>query len=897
MYLLPNCIDDLKYSDFWKDTEEPSLNKFLNFRLRQSNLEDSEVEHRRYKDELKSIRKYYDEESEIGKKCVVYSYCVVTNYHAGCLLVVGKRDKNSAEVKLFWELQAKKQDIFKEIRLLEERCKLLEKEQTEMENKMCLKQTQHILDATKKTVDQGISLQTSIIEKFRKRVLDEPYAFCEPPKRRTKVTNDIIAESHSESNEKTDITEDSEIIAEYHSESNEEIDTEVINITEDDAEIKSLTEDEVEIRKKLFKILVARQEKDTKVGKDFLTSVSLNGIIDLSDDETHKQIKKSLNKDQISWLEGVLQKKIWKPTPEFTEYINQFTEETCTRTNIPTIVRKSCVTGRFDSFYHEAHDIAQHILTHFSLRLEAPMRVEYKGLNLERTYAIDTIIYILNRLFRMYQDELDVAWIEQVTPDTKKHKFDGLYKVISTRGKGQTIVIIEFSRGRTTPMSKRDGDSLKLCRNAMRTLNVLLGKVPKERARIYLVQSFDGFVEIKYLIRPLPKIYMLQQFGRIKIPVTFSDFEQFSRDIICLMDWQTDVLSTARAINKATTNVMDPSPTKDISPLIKNNSEEKGITPDPLPKIEYSSTQPESSTEPKTSTTFLPQDIIHDDSAKILDFVKMIHKERISSEIRERNREKKLQESHNNSTPPIQFEVSTMSTPKSLDSKTVKKLWEQNQNKNQDKISQSHKKKGTENITHVIADGIQDVLVHSSADNIISVDNDESNIEMQSSISSEINHMTEISTTARRQNCATEILSEASISIEETKSQRKLVKGQVSDSSVSIDSKTLPEVEEGSFTEKVSPEKLSETISDGSTEASVSSNLTHNHVYFRNKTLKQYPNLYREDSDGNDDYYGITDESLCPLCKIDHDDDNGIEGRYEIGSYYIKCEQRGIEIK
>ncbi|CAG8483342.1 5346_t:CDS:2 [Ambispora leptoticha] len=534
MYLLPNCIDDLKYSDFWKDTEEPSLNKFLNFRLRQSNLEDSEVEHRRYKDELKSIRKYYDEESEIGKK----------------------RDKNSAEVKLFWELQAKKQDIFKEIRLLEERCKLLEKEQTEMENKMCLKQTQHILDATKKTVDQGISLQTSIIEKFRKRVLDEPYAFCEPPKRRTKVTNDIIAESHSESNEKTDITEDSEIIAESHSESNEEIDTEVINITEDDAEIKSLTEDEVEIRKKLFKILVARQEKDTKVGKDFLTSVSLNGIIDLSDDETHKQIKKSLNKDQISWLEGVLQKKIWKPTPEFTEYINQFTEETCTRTNIPTIVRKSCVTGRFDSFYHEAHDIAQHILTHFSLRLEAPMRVEYKGLNLERTYAIDTIIYILNRLFRMYQDELDVAWIEQVTPDTKKHKFDGLYKVISTRGKGQTIVIIEFSRGRTTPMSKRDGDSLKLCRNAMRTLNVLLGKVPKERARIYLVQSFDGFVEIKYLIRPLPKIYMLQQFGRIKIPVTFSDFEQFSRDIICLMDWQTDVLSTARAINKATTNVM-----------------------------------------------------------------------------------------------------------------------------------------------------------------------------------------------------------------------------------------------------------------------------------------------------------------------------------------------------
>ncbi|RIB15567.1 hypothetical protein C2G38_2192054 [Gigaspora rosea] len=31
---------------------------------------------------------------------------------------------------------------------------------------------------------------------------------------------------------------------------------------------------------------------------------------------------------------------------------------------------------------------------------------------------------------------------------------------------------------------------------------------------------------------------------------------------------------------------------------------------------------------------------------------------------------------------------------------------------------------------------------------------------------------------------------------------------------------------------------------------------------------KQYPDLYREGSNGND----ITDESLCPLCKLDHDD-------------------------
>ncbi|CAG8523523.1 16122_t:CDS:2, partial [Funneliformis mosseae] len=60
--------------------------------------------------------------------------------------------------------------------------------------KLNLEQTQHILNATIETVDQGLSLQRSIVEKFKKRVLDEP---------------DIIAESYSESNAETDITEDS----------------------------------------------------------------------------------------------------------------------------------------------------------------------------------------------------------------------------------------------------------------------------------------------------------------------------------------------------------------------------------------------------------------------------------------------------------------------------------------------------------------------------------------------------------------------------------------------------------------------------------------------------------------------------------------------------------------
>ncbi|CAJ0829047.1 10264_t:CDS:2, partial [Entrophospora sp. SA101] len=32
-------------------------------------------------------------------------------------------------------------------------------------------------------------------------------------------------------------------------------------------------------------------------------------------------------------------------------------------------------------------------------------------------------------------------------------------------------------------------------------------------------------------------------------------------------------------------------------------------------------------------------------------------------------------------------------------------------------------------------------------------------------------------------------------------------------------------------------------------------------------------------------------ETLCPLCELNHEDEEGVEGRYEAGSYYIKCEQ------
>jgi hypothetical protein len=87
-----------------------------------------------------------------------------------------------------------------------------------------------------------------------------------------------------------------------------------------------------------------------------------------------------------------------------------------------------------------------------------------------------------------------------------------------------------------------------------------------------------------------------------------------------------------------------------------------------------------------------------------------------------------------------------------------------------------------------------------------------------------------------------------------------------------------------------------------SASSSSQSKPTYDQSYFRNKILDQYPNLYREGSSENFDYYGITDETscpprptICPLCKLGHDDEE-IEGRYKAGSYFIKCEQREIEI-
>ncbi|RGB37111.1 hypothetical protein C1646_59976 [Rhizophagus diaphanus] len=111
MRLLPKCLNALKYCAFWESTEKPSLKKFLEFRLKEGNLEGEEEEHLRYKCEINTISKYYTETSEIGQKLLTWNQDF-------------KNDKKSKEINHFWDLQDKRQNVHSEKLLFEEEAKM-----------------------------------------------------------------------------------------------------------------------------------------------------------------------------------------------------------------------------------------------------------------------------------------------------------------------------------------------------------------------------------------------------------------------------------------------------------------------------------------------------------------------------------------------------------------------------------------------------------------------------------------------------------------------------------------------------------------------------------------------------------------------------------------------------
>lgn len=56
------------------------------------------------------------------------------------------------------------------------------------------------------------------------------------------------------------------------------------------------------------------------------------------------------------------------------------------------------------------------------------------------------------------------------------------------------------------------------------------------------------------MVRPLPSVYLYDEFVNLKLPNTFNDMEQFALDIKILMDFQKGVLKTVKSVNKPTIN-------------------------------------------------------------------------------------------------------------------------------------------------------------------------------------------------------------------------------------------------------------------------------------------------------------------------------------------------------
>lgn len=58
-----------------------------------------------------------------------------------------------------------------------------------------------------------------------------------------------------------------------------------------------------------------------------MTSISLNNIIDLSNDKIQKKVDESLTENQNEWINKFLQKEAWDQSNEFQQYISQFTKK------------------------------------------------------------------------------------------------------------------------------------------------------------------------------------------------------------------------------------------------------------------------------------------------------------------------------------------------------------------------------------------------------------------------------------------------------------------------------------------------------------------------------------------------------------------------------------------
>ncbi|CAG8637383.1 3035_t:CDS:10, partial [Paraglomus brasilianum] len=167
---------------FWESTDEPSLKKFLDFRLSSGDIEDRKIEYARYNNELITIARYYAEESAVGR-------CISSWKNA----FMASQSKRSAAIKQFWKVENEKQNILSKNHLVEERAK------GKVRN---LQAAQHVNIATVATeqIGQYARSTTSIMKRF----LDDEQR---PGKHVINKVTENLSNNKSDDNNESDLTD------------------------------------------------------------------------------------------------------------------------------------------------------------------------------------------------------------------------------------------------------------------------------------------------------------------------------------------------------------------------------------------------------------------------------------------------------------------------------------------------------------------------------------------------------------------------------------------------------------------------------------------------------------------------------------------------------------------
>ncbi|RHZ69620.1 hypothetical protein Glove_281g10 [Diversispora epigaea] len=449
------------------------------------------------------------------------------------------------------------------------------------------------------------------------------------------------------------------------------------------------------------------------------------------------------------------------------------------------------------------------------------------------------------------------------------------------------------------------------------------------------------------------------------------------------------------------TNEQEVSSTKDISPPIEDQSgKDNDITLDPI--SEHNSTQTQRSeskslTDPESSITSLPQDIIDDDTAETLDFVETVYKEQVSKEIIERIREKKLRDQELLSTPENNVSCEQSLIQEKCQEISVTKRDDRQKNfsdpdiETKEHLSQESPGSGFPNHNIYVTEEPNEIeptksqcieqgltkQLRSNRDIVSPVSLEITEHQLSQVTTQRLVRLFQNAIRARHEeilswyyysdsfeNKVIEICRETGVTDKTARTQLykemlshlpgitsgnlrmktlrakkiRMLFGkdevgiekikQVTYSIYAISSLTNSQIQ-NVIKNVTSVEPLLETATnnnhvisktvtkrDDQTNAKVSvssipptlkpitekalpekqNNPIHDHVYFRNKTLLRYSGLYKTIITEKNDYYGIIEGSLCPMCKQSHEDGKSVKGRYEAGSYFIKCGKHEIEI-